>query len=172
MPNGRCKNHGGKSTGPKNPVANTRSKNFGIYSSSLTEDEKNIEFELGNVDAELEIARLHLKRSLDAKAKYDDAAKHSSDDMDESALQLVEVTRDEGTRIADGAEIPISSYRKVRRRPPFEEYIHRWMSRIESLEKTRKELVGDGGDETIREKAAKLKEFLDEMDDTVPDVGE
>ncbi len=67
----RCKLHGGKSTGPKEParpVGNQRAAKHGIYSQFLTEAEQ-VDFdsaELERVDDELRLAKVLIGRVLKA----------------------------------------------------------------------------------------------------------
>lgn len=171
MSNGRCKNHGGKCQGPIRSQTNPGSTKYGIYASSLTEEELSLEFEIGNVDTELHMAKVHLKRTLDAEAKWL-ASQASGEDIHETNMDLVEVTRDEGDRILGESLVPIHTIRKVRKRPDFEGMKRAWIARIESLERTRKELLGDAANLELRDKATKLKSFLDEMDDSVPEVSD
>ena len=64
MQNGRCRLHGGATPkGKRSPNITPGS----IYSKFLTEEEQALEatLELGNVDAELKLMRLRLRRALD-----------------------------------------------------------------------------------------------------------
>jgi uncharacterized protein YjcR len=64
MPNGRCRMHGGASTGA--PKGNTNALKHGIYSDAIREDERPLwdRIELGGVDDELRLARLQLRRAV------------------------------------------------------------------------------------------------------------
>lgn len=64
MPNGRCRFHGGKSTGP--PEGNSNARKHGIYGSVLNEEEKADWdlIEIGKLSDELKIARFQLRRAL------------------------------------------------------------------------------------------------------------
>jgi hypothetical protein len=165
----KCRIHGGKSTGPKNPEQNKGNTNFGIYSKFLKPHELTLEFQIGTVDAELHLMRLQLTRVLQQESEWTESVL-KGEDVSETTMDLVEVVREEGDRVVGENVMPISSIRKVRRRPDFEAMRTRCIARIESLEKTRKELLGDGGDQTLKDKAEKLKTFIDEMDDSVPET--
>lgn len=68
----RCRNHGGRSTGPKNKSnlkKNTRAVKGGIYRQYLDDvDKQNYDnAELGNVETELRIAKVRVARVLKAE---------------------------------------------------------------------------------------------------------
>lgn len=67
MANGRCRYHGGLSTGA--PKGNGNALKHGIYGSVLSDDEKKLweEIEIGNVDNELRMVRIQYLRALEAK---------------------------------------------------------------------------------------------------------
>lgn len=126
MPNGRCNLHGGKSTGPKSPnTKNNASSPGSIYSQFLTEEEREIEkvIKLGNIDDELIIMRIRLRRTLDAERTAN------------GAPELDEVTENDG-----GSEYIATETRKLKVRD-YPALIDKTMARIESLEKTRKTLL-------------------------------
>ena len=126
MKNGRCRVHGGSSTGPKTPTTTPGS----IYSKYLTPDERAAwdALELGRVENELKLMRIRLARAL--------AAEHSADGKPE----LDEVTENDG----GGAPVPRETRKsKVRDYPAL---IDKITARIESLERTRKQLDADDGD--------------------------
>lgn len=64
MANGRCRIHGGKSTGA--PKGNKNAQKHGIYSKFLTDDEKALlnDIELDSVDSELQLCKIQLMRVL------------------------------------------------------------------------------------------------------------
>ena len=70
MANGRCRMHGGKSTGaPKGNKNNLKAG--GIYSQFLTDEERAISaaMELGNLDEEIKLCKIRLMRALKAEAE-------------------------------------------------------------------------------------------------------
>lgn len=158
MANGRCKRHGGKSTGPKtpNPATGPASGVYthGIYTKYFREDEKVLidekALQVGQVESELTVVRIRLKRALEAKEKWE-ASLATGDGSEE--LVLVETT--EGQRLSkEGVAVDVDE--KKLRLPDFEGIIDRCLARIESLEKTRKELLkatedpdGDGDDPAV-----------------------
>lgn len=71
MQNGRCRMHGGKSTGA--PTGNRNAATPGsIYSRYFTEEEKELaaQIELGRVNEELRLTRIRLMRALAREAEY------------------------------------------------------------------------------------------------------
>ncbi len=64
----RCKLHGGVSTGPK-IILNQNAKTHGIYSTCLTDEERQDAaiIEIGNLDVAIRLAHIQLKRALIAK---------------------------------------------------------------------------------------------------------
>lgn len=147
MANGRCKRHGGQSTGAIVPASGEASgKNkFGIYGAYVREDERDLDFELGSVDAELRLVRIRLKRTFEARKQWEEdlAAKRieMSADTDGNYV-LVEHVEDESVT-KDGDVIPTK--KRTFRLPDFDKIEQACLARIESLEKTRKELMKDAG---------------------------
>lgn len=122
--------HGGGSTGPKDNRGNQNARKHGIYSNHLTEEERRQfdEIELGVVDQELRLARIRLARAL--------AAEHDA----KGEPEILEVIENEG----GGEYTPARS--EKRRVRDYGSAIDRLMSRIESLERTRKLLDAGNGD--------------------------
>lgn len=121
----RCMNHGGKSTGSKSAKGNTNAVKHGIYSQQLTANEAATYsgIALGSVDDEIRITRIRLARAL--------AAEHKAGGKPE----LDEVTKNEG-----GGQNAVREVRKSRVRDYFS-VVDRLTGRVESLEKTRAELL-------------------------------
>lgn len=61
---GRCKFHGGASTGA--PKGNQNARKHGIYSKSLLDDEKVLwdEIEIGDLEQEIKLCRIQLRRAF------------------------------------------------------------------------------------------------------------
>ena len=85
MANGRCRVHGGASTGPKDFTGNKNSKVHGIYSQFETPEEQLLGDELIALDLwdELRSARLQYRRALAAQKKASDQPE--LDEISESA---------------------------------------------------------------------------------------
>lgn len=147
MANGRCPLHGGKSTGPKDPHVSIGTSNpsytHGIYTKFFHDEEKSLIDEgavrLGQVDDELRVMRIRLKRALEAKELWEAERGGKVDGAsEETSLVLVERVDGEAAG-AEGSTIPIEKLTK--RLPDFDKIIDTTLARIESLEKTRKELM-------------------------------
>jgi hypothetical protein len=122
MLNGRCRYHGGLSTGPKDTTNSSRnSLKHGIYASFLTDEEVELSqaAKLGNVEDELRLARIRLRRALGAEQLA-----NGQPELDEV------IERDIDSKIGARRE----EKHKVRE---YTAIIDRLMARVESLEKTR-----------------------------------
>ena len=134
MANGRCRMHGGKSTGaPKN---NQNSVKAGaLYSDYYTDEEKLLaeELELESIDAELRLCKIRLNGALKLEA--------------EQAAEAVELERIVetpalvgGVPITDDPDVP-PVQQKTFVRKDYEPIIQRLLGRIESLTLTRQKLI-------------------------------
>ena len=155
MANGRCKLHGGRSKGPIDPAKGAASGVYthGLYTKFFREDEKQLLDEgairLGQVDDELKVMRIRLKRTLEAREKWEAECRGEVDgSSEETSLVLVEHVDGEVAG-AEGSTVPVE--KKTKRLPDFDKIIDVTLARIESLEKTRKDLLktDDGGDGKI-----------------------
>lgn len=83
MANGRCRMHGGKSTGVKE---NQNAKKHGIYSKFITDDEWQAveQSELDNLDDELRLCKVRLLRALQAE--------NEQGNLGDEALELIKKT--------------------------------------------------------------------------------
>lgn len=123
LDNGRCRLHGG--TNPGAPKGNQNARKFGIYSDTLTADERSIwnDIELGTLDDDIKIAKLQLRRALIAQAKAEEG----------DGLELEVETDSNG---------PAGSTKSTqRRRRGYEDIINRLLGRIGDLEAKRAELL-------------------------------
>lgn len=140
MSNGRCRMHGGKAA--ETHAGNQHARKHGIYSSILTDEERELwdAVELGKVDDELRLCRLRLMRTIRAETE--------SGNLPELEEQIERSSGSEQKDAEDGgmAAIPPSEQRLKRR--DYAGTVDRLMARIESLEKTRadlmKKLIGEG----------------------------
>jgi hypothetical protein len=125
MANGRCKMHGGKSTGAP---GNQNAYRHGIYSKRIGQEELALIpafiASIGNVDDELLMCRLQLGRTL--------RAQNRADELPHGVEVCLEV---------ESCATTTTTARKI----DYFAQANMWMARIESLEKTRKELLADGG---------------------------
>lgn len=148
MANGKCKRHGGKSSGPIEPLRGEKSpvRKHGIYEAYYTDEEKALDIQLGSVDGELELVRIRLRRTLVARAKWEEEiAKGRAERQEDGSLVLVEHVEDESVG-PEGSVVPTE--KKVFRLPDFDKIEQACLARIESLEKTRKELMKDAGSDS------------------------
>jgi hypothetical protein len=120
MPNGRCRMHGGNAT--KTHQGNQNARTHGIYSAHLTDEEREIwhTLELGAVDEELRLTRIRLMRALARESEYGNTLELDSEKVD--------------TGEAGGT----TTNSKVR---DYSALIDKLTARIESLERTRAELL-------------------------------
>ena len=121
MPNGRCRMHGGGSTGPKIPNSARNAIKHGIYASFLTDEEVELtqQIKLGSVEDELRLARIRLRRAL--AAEQNAAGAPELDEVIERDVDAkVGARREEKHKVRDYVGI-----------------IDKLMSRVESLERTR-----------------------------------
>jgi len=129
MQNGRCRMHGGKSTGA--PAGNRNAATPGtIYSRYFTEEEKDLaaQIELGKVDEELRLTRVRLMRALAREAEYGNTLELDSEKREPVII--------DGVVVAGAEQVTTTS--KVR---DYTGLIDKLTARIESLERTRAELA-------------------------------
>lgn len=135
MANGRCRMHGGKSTGaPKGNKNNLKAG--GIYSQFLTDEERVIsaEMELGNLDEELKLCKIRLMRSLKAEAEQ-------QAQVEEFGKLELEALNESPSLIGGLPDNDELIQTKQFRRRDYGTIIDRLIARIESLETRRASLV-------------------------------
>src|ERR1700761_4187143 len=148
MGNGRCRVHGGKSTGPKDQAGNTNAVKHGFYSDALLPEEKELyeRAEVGSLDDEIRLARVKLHRFVRLSGSLELA------DMVDGAL---EVTRKIGMAY-DPAIEDMAPYDKKEFKaaaPDYADLIIRQIDLIRKLELARRDLMSDEDDnapESIR----------------------
>lgn len=162
MESGRCRLHGGASKGA--PKGNQNARKHGLYSEYFTEEEaKTLDtVELGKVDDELKLCRIKLRRWL----KFENETEQALIDDPEAGM-LIEDRKDESISVKQpdpdgkpGESVDLPGEKKTigRKRINIEDNIDRLLRRIESLERTRKLLLGDDGDSDFE---AELEKLLD-----------
>jgi hypothetical protein len=124
----RCKLHGGAT--PKG--RQTGPLKHGLYSSTLSEEERELwdEIKLGNVDDELRLCRIQLRRAMNLDAEI---SKAPNDPKNLAGIELVEIKRTTG----NGK----SSTDATSKRPDVAGRMNTLIGRIAQLEKTRSELL-------------------------------
>lgn len=135
MANGRCRMHGGKSTGaPKGNKNNLKAG--GIYSQFLTDEEQIIsaEMELGSLDEELKLCKIRLMRALKAEAEQ----QAQVEEFDKLELEALNEAPSLIGGLPDNDELIQT---KQFRRRDYGTIIDRLIARIESLETRRASLI-------------------------------
>jgi hypothetical protein len=124
----RCRAHGGAT--PKG--RQTGPLKHGLYGASLTDEEREIwdEIKLGNVDDELRLCRIQLRRAMNLDAEISRAP---NDPKNFAGIELVEIRRT--TRNGK------SNTDAVSKRPDVAGRMNTLLGRIAQLEKTRSELL-------------------------------
>lgn len=135
MANGRCRMHGGKSTGaPKGNKNNLKAG--GIYSQFLTDEERVIstEMELGSLDEELKLCKIRLMRALKAEAEQ----QAQVEEFNKLELEALNEAPSLIGGLPDNDELIQT---KQFRRRDYGTIIDRLIARIESLETRRASLI-------------------------------
>ncbi|WP_182995106.1 HGGxSTG domain-containing protein [Moraxella catarrhalis] len=167
MANGRCRLHGGKSTGPKNNHGNQNAKKHGIYAKFITDDEWQAveKSELDTLDDELRLCKVRLLRALQAENKQGN--------LGDEALELIRKTVEPpiigGVPIMpddddDMAEIVKKSFEKR----DYNSIIDRLIGRIQSLTVTRQDLVSKSIDIELKQIELDKVKLADEKTQAKP----
>lgn len=167
MANGRCRLHGGKSTGPKNNHGNQNAKKHGIYAKFITDDEWQAvgKSELDTLDDELRLCKVRLLRALQAENKQGN--------LGDEALELIRKTVEPpiigGVPIMpdnddDMAEIVEKSFEKR----DYNSIIDRLIGRIQSLTVTRQDLVSKSIDIELKQIELDKVKLADEKTQAKP----
>lgn len=148
MANGRCRMHGGKSTGVKE---NQNAKKHGIYAKFITDDEWQAvaKSELDRLDDELRLCKVRLLRALQAENKQgnlgDDALELIRKTIEPPIIGGMPITADDDDD--DVAEIVKKSFE----RQDYNAIIDRLIGRIQSLTVTRQDLVSKSIDIELKQ---------------------
>lgn len=148
MANGRCRMHGGKSTGAKNNFGNQNAKKHGIYSKFITDDEWQAveQSELDNLDDELRLCKVRLLRALQAENEQgnlgDEALELIRKTVEPPIIGGIPITPDD-----DVSEIVKKSFEKR----DYNSIIDRLIGRIQSLTQARLELLAKGIDIELKQ---------------------
>src|SRR5688572_32456848 len=86
----RCRLHGGKT-----PTGTKGNRTHGLYSSALSDEERDLwdDIQLGNVDDELRLCRIQLRRAMNLDAEI---TKAPNDPKNLAGIELVEIRRTTG----------------------------------------------------------------------------
>lgn len=132
MANGRCRLHGGLSTGA--PKGNQNARIHGIYSKFFSEEEKQeaAQFDIDRIDDELLLCKVQLMRAL--KAEQEQTSKNDSEKL-ELIAKTMQVVQEMG--MDNGKKQVHQSFAKT----DFGGLIDRLIARIQSLTVTRQDLM-------------------------------
>jgi hypothetical protein len=150
--NSRCRRHGGASTGAKSAEGKSRvvkaATRHGIYAAAYSDDEiallPAIREGIGKLDDELAMIRMQFRRAS--------IAQRSAFELDPDGLEVVKRHDREASEFGPGDET-------IRERVNYSQILDRLAGRIESLERTRSDLIdkarerdeSDKSDEPITE---------------------
>ena len=153
MANGRCRIHGGPSTGP--PPGSQNCLRHGFYVKALMPGEEDIfdKVPVGSLDNEIRIAKLRLRRILIAERDHLVSCKKKSKKI--GALRLEEVTK----TVVEG-EVSITT---KRRSPDYARLIKEGVHMVADLENKRFQMAHAGEGLTAEEKAAAAREAMQEI---------
>ncbi|WP_233572175.1 HGGxSTG domain-containing protein [Neisseria weixii] len=142
MPNGRCRLHGGKSTGA--PKGHTNSRKPGsLYSVFYTDEEQALadEIELESVDEELRLCKIRLRRAMALEAEQ---KRRQEEESEKARLELDKIVETPsvvgGIAIESDPDVPPVRQKTFVYRD-YGEIINRLLARIESLTLTRQRLL-------------------------------
>ncbi len=154
MPNGRCRMHGGKSTGPKN-AARPGNKNGEIhggyarvFTAEMQERLEGFDVHLGQVDKELAIARLQLASVVVAQEEALAAPNDMGVGMELAEVEASNTTdlekapyiKDDGEVGTRSKEVTHRRNRVLKKRPDYRAVIDRCLARVGHLEIVRQNL--------------------------------
>ena len=141
MANGKCRVHGGASTGPKDQTGNANATKHGFYADALMPEEKRLwsRVELGSIDDEIRLMRIKLHRLVRLSGSSDVA------ELIDSALEVAQ-KHDSNPRLGgfDKTEIKVKA-------PQYADLILQAVAEIRKLELQRLQMmlleqkVKDGG---------------------------
>lgn len=189
MANGRCRLHGGKSTGPKDKekasaskLGNKHTVEHGLYAVGMHPEEKDIygTIAIGSLQDEIKMTKLLLRRACRAQLLWEVARgeinateNHSVREvMIESGLYDVdELITETGVAGVDkeGNIIDIDKQRIARRKTSFADEIRHYERLLAKLEETHARLQEAGTDEdTVARLAEDLRAFTDNAGALMP----
>lgn len=135
MGNGRCRVHGGKSTGPRDQAGNTNAVKHGFYSDALLPEERTLyeRAEVGSLDDEIRLARVKLHRFVRLSGSID---------LMEMIDGALEVTRKQGLAFdhVEKEMLPFDKREIKAAAPDYADLIIRQIDLIRKLELARADL--------------------------------
>jgi hypothetical protein len=185
MANGRCRLHGGKSTGPKKPnkpMGNSLAQTHGLYAVGMYPEEMDMygTIAIGSLQDEIRIAKILLRRAMRAQLMWEMArgeiARANSGQVRQVMLEsglwdVDELTTETGVAGVDkdGNIIDIDKQRIVRRKTDFANEIRQYQRLLVSLEAEHARLQEGGqDDDTVAQLAEDLRLFTDNAGPLMP----
>lgn len=132
----------------------------GIYAAALTAEERGLVVAIGNLDGEIALARIQLRRILIAMGQSC-GEQHLKAAGARSTPTFA--SREEATFTADAAKYKVET---AKRRPDYHALMGRWLGRIAQLERARFE-IGRGQGSNAADTARKIKQALTALNRTV-----
>lgn len=151
----RCHLHGG--TNPGAPKGNQNARKRGLYTSVLTEAQKEMwdDVPVGDVSDEIKVAKLQLLEAMAGKAEQDQWLTIEDATKAKNKIPIEEISMRSGK---DGKKVT-SSVDVTRRRVNYDRAIHNIMNRIVRLENQQHILTG-GDSMTAEDKINKVREMM------------
>lgn len=191
MPNGRCRMHGGTSTGPTAAgrakiseinKGNKNAENLGLYADGMHPHEQDIYgmVAVGDLQHEIRMTRLMLKRAYRAQFIWEavrgQIARTREHGIKEAMLEsglwdIDELVTETGTTGFDKDGIPqdIDKQRVVRRKTDFNAEIRQYAKLLDRLENTQRQLLEGASDaDLVARLAEDLRAFNDNAVGTLP----
>lgn len=164
----KCRLHGGKSTGPRDPTklkGNSNAVTHGIYASGFTDEEiailDDVAALVGTLDQELKVARIELLRIQKAERRVLDAQtpnEEAKEGFELSEIRQTSETPQGGKKYPSddvgGDALPhkrlVTKQEIIRKRPDFRMIKDRTLARIAKLEETRLKLLTGEVEEKLK----------------------
>ena len=138
MANGRCRVHGGKSTGPKDQIENTNAVKHGFYSDALLPEERPlyVRVEVGSLNDEIRLAKVKLFRFVKLSNSTELA------EIIDGAVELVQ-------KIGEDPALGAYSKQEIKAvAPNYADLIIRQLEQVRKLELARREMMKSAEDES------------------------
>lgn len=174
MKNGRCKLHGGrdKITGPPKGGC-FKALTANLYSKNMDEEEKDLyqTLEVGSLEQEIRLLRIHLRRALQAQDNYtaykEQLSRELENDVSPDGMHI-HLEIDSYEKYVDGNDI---GRKIIRRKRDYSKEISSLLNSIGRLETRHNDLMTRDipDSERIAQISRDLREFNTSVDDTVPE---
>ena len=160
--NGRCKFHGGRARQNKR---NNNAVTHGIYADGYSDEEKKIlpTLSIDSVDDEIRLCKIKVRRAMIAR-KVIDAAPNSTD----VGFEVSEVKTLQNVTHKGSNEAGQNRREVTRKRPDYDAVIDRFLGRLNTLLRTRSELLGVAA----KDPTDVARQFRDAMDEIERQIAE